>query len=108
MWRFREEDADVRVTFDGLDVFRTPSRQLLRQFTERGHLVEEDDLGYETLPELKMILTNHSSFEYPTDDEGPPRPPPTGRDPRVTRPTFRVVPVRPGMDVHRAAAPLPR
>lgn len=135
VWRFREEDADVRVTFDGLDVFRTPSRELLRQFTERGHFVEENDLGYETLPELKMIFTNHSSFEYPTDDEGlpststtsssprcpskaplrrrrrreaAPRPPPTGRDPRVTRPTFRVVPVRPGMDVHRAAAPLPR
>lgn len=72
VWRFREEDADVRVTFDGLDVFRTPSRELLRQLTERGHSVEENDLGYETLPELKMIFTNHSSFEYPTDDEGHP------------------------------------
>lgn len=72
VWRFREEEADVRVIFDGLDVFRTPSRELLRQFTGRGHSVEENDLGYETLPELKMIFTNHSSFEYPTDDEGLP------------------------------------
>ncbi|MET9554344.1 hypothetical protein [Streptomyces sp. NPDC006645] len=72
VWRFREEDADVRVVLDGLDVFRTPSPELLRQLAERGHTVEENDLGYDTLPELKMILTNHSSFEYPTDDEGHP------------------------------------
>lgn len=72
VWRFREEDADVRVTFDGLDVFRTPSRELVRQLAHRGHSVEENDLGYETLPELKMIFTNHSSFEYPMDDEGHP------------------------------------
>ncbi|MET7620645.1 hypothetical protein [Streptomyces sp. NPDC005408] len=72
VWRFRNEDADVRVTLDGLDVFRTPSEELLQQFEERGHTTEENDLGFDALPDLKVIFANNSSFEYPVDEDGDP------------------------------------
>jgi hypothetical protein len=72
LWRFRNEDADVRVLLDGLDVFRTPSEDLFEQLAERGHTVEENDLGFDALPELKVILANQSSYEYPVDEEGDP------------------------------------
>ncbi|QTD99907.1 hypothetical protein [Streptomyces cyanogenus] len=70
--RFRNEAADVRVLLDGLDVFRTPSQDLCEQLAERGHTIEENDLGFDALPELKVILANQSSHEYPVDEEGDP------------------------------------
>jgi len=72
LYRFRNEDADVRVVLDGLDVFRTPSAELFEQLAERGHAVEENDLGFDALPELKVILANQSSHEYPVDEDGDP------------------------------------
>lgn len=71
LWRFRVEDADINVTFDGLDVFRTPSEQLVPQMDERGHSVVYDDgFGIYALPESKMSFANNSSYEYPVDAEG--------------------------------------
>ncbi|MEU9474567.1 hypothetical protein [Streptomyces sp. NPDC048191] len=72
LFRFRNEDADVRVLLDGLDVFRTPSEDLFEQLAERGHTIEENDLGFDALPELGVILSNQSSYEYPMDEEGDP------------------------------------
>lgn len=72
VWRFRNEDADVRVTLDGLDVFRTPSDELLQQFEERGETVVENDLGFDALPEHRVIFANNSSYEYPVDEDGDP------------------------------------
>ncbi|MFF7751843.1 hypothetical protein ACFZCP_21890 [Streptomyces sp. NPDC007971] len=72
LFRFRNEDADVRILFDGLDVFRTPSEDLFEQLALRGHVIEEDDLGFDALPELKVILANQSSHEQPVDEEGDP------------------------------------
>ncbi|CAM5726000.1 hypothetical protein SALBM311S_02886 [Streptomyces alboniger] len=72
LWRFRNEEADVRVLLDGLDVFRTPSEELFEQLAERGYTIEENDLGFDALPDLKVILANHSSYEYPVDEEGDP------------------------------------
>ncbi|MGW7816951.1 hypothetical protein ACWGLF_02235 [Streptomyces puniciscabiei] len=70
--RFQNEDADVRVLLDGLDVFRTPSADLFEQLAERGHIIEENDLGFDALPELKVILANQSSHEHPVDEDGDP------------------------------------
>ncbi|WP_266540840.1 hypothetical protein [Streptomyces sp. NBC_01142] len=70
--RFRIEDADVTVVLDGLDVFRTPSDELLERLEERGCAVEQNDDGVDTLPDLKVILSNESSYEYPMDEEGDP------------------------------------
>ncbi|MGW8454901.1 hypothetical protein ACWGLO_25810 [Streptomyces niveus] len=72
LYRFRVEDADVTVVLDGLDVFRTPSEELLERLMELGHAVEQNDSGVDILPELKVILSNESSFEYPMDEEGDP------------------------------------
>ena len=72
LFRFRNENADVRVLFDGLDVFRTPSEDLVEQLAERGHTIEENDLGFDALPELNVILANRSSHEHPADEEGDP------------------------------------
>ncbi|MEU5533301.1 hypothetical protein [Streptomyces sp. NPDC020362] len=72
LFRFRDEDADVRVLFDGLDVFRTPSEDLVGQLTERGHVIEENDLGFDALPESNVILANQGGYEHPVDEEGDP------------------------------------
>ncbi|WP_269858140.1 hypothetical protein [Streptomyces sp. RPT161] len=73
LWRFRVEDADINVIFDGLDVFRTPSEQLVPQLEERGHsVVYDDDFGIYALPESRMSFANNSSYEYPVDAEGDP------------------------------------
>ncbi|MET8830534.1 hypothetical protein ABZX40_34060 [Streptomyces sp. NPDC004610] len=70
--RFRSEDADVHVVLDGLDIFRTPSDELLERLRERGHRVEQNDHGVDTLPDLKVILSNESSFDHPVDGDGDP------------------------------------
>ncbi|MFB7368979.1 hypothetical protein ACFC0D_03945 [Streptomyces sp. NPDC056222] len=70
--RFRIEGADVTVVLDGLDVFRTPSDELLERLEDRGHTVELNDDGVDTLPDLKVILSNESSFDHPMDEEGDP------------------------------------
>ncbi|MER6994456.1 hypothetical protein [Streptomyces sp. NPDC000410] len=73
LWRFRVEDADINVTFDGMDVFRTPSEQLVPQMEASAHsVVYDDDFGIHALPELKMSFANNSSFDYPEDAEGDP------------------------------------
>ncbi|MGW8666124.1 hypothetical protein [Streptomyces niveus] len=98
----------------------TPVGEAVRAGQAMGFLPDANDVTDVTDSEVwrfreedfDYVLVTSLSFEGPLRRrrrrERPPRPPPTGRDPRVTRPTFRVVPVRPGMDVHRAAAPLPR
>ncbi|MEV1020252.1 hypothetical protein [Streptomyces sp. NPDC050264] len=74
VWRFRDEDADVRVTLDGTDVFRTRHKKLRKRLGDLGHTVETEyrDMPCDALPELNVILANESSFEYPTDWRGHP------------------------------------
>ncbi|MGW6482804.1 hypothetical protein ACWGDS_33895 [Streptomyces sp. NPDC055059] len=75
LFRFLDDDdadADVRVLLDGLDVFRTPSVDLFELFAERGHEITENDLGFDELAELKVVLANQSSYEYPVDEDGDP------------------------------------
>ncbi|WP_256255946.1 hypothetical protein [Streptomyces sp. MUSC 14] len=72
LYRFRNEDADVAVLLDGLDVFRTPSTDLCDRLAQRGHTIEENDLGFDALSELNVILANQSSQEHPVDEDGDP------------------------------------
>jgi hypothetical protein len=72
LFRFLDEDADVQVSLDGLDVFRTPSADLFELFAERGHEITENDLGFDALLDLKVLLANQSSYEYPVDEDGEP------------------------------------
>ncbi|MFE9722588.1 hypothetical protein ACFYQ5_03020 [Streptomyces sp. NPDC005794] len=72
VYRFQVEGVEVTVVLDGLDVFRTPGEELLEHLEERGHTVEQNDDGVDTLPGLGVILSNESSFEYPMDEAGDP------------------------------------
>ncbi|MFB7418299.1 hypothetical protein ACFC1L_27220 [Streptomyces sp. NPDC056210] len=72
LFRFLDEDADVRVLLDGLDVFRTPSVDLFELSAERRHEITENDLGFDELPELRVVLANQSSYEYPVDEDRDP------------------------------------
>ncbi|MFI1939605.1 hypothetical protein ACH44C_20910 [Streptomyces purpureus] len=66
-WRFRDEDADVRITLEGTDIFRTPKRRLRQHLEEQGHPLDYDGIGFDAVPDLKLILANASSYEYPKD-----------------------------------------
>ncbi|MGW7825174.1 hypothetical protein ACWGLF_46015 [Streptomyces puniciscabiei] len=70
MWRFRDENADIRFLLEGIDVFRTPSDDLPEILRERGHDVVESDCGFEEVTDLSVRLANNSSFEYLVDEEG--------------------------------------
>ncbi|WP_328862293.1 hypothetical protein [Streptomyces sp. NBC_00306] len=67
LWRFLSEDEDVQVTLDGFDVFRTPKKELRRRIEGRGHVIDYNDLGFDGIPDLNVILANASSQEFPTD-----------------------------------------
>ncbi|MET7430895.1 MULTISPECIES: hypothetical protein [Streptomyces] len=57
LWRFRDEAADITVTFDKLDVFRTPSEELVERLEERGHTVSyDDDLGIYILVSTEPVV----------------------------------------------------
>lgn len=68
--RFRDENADVRVLLNGVDVFRTPSEELMETLQEWGHRLEEE-YALE-VPDLALIFANESSYEFPVDEEGDP------------------------------------
>jgi hypothetical protein len=67
VWRFTDETADVHVLLDELDVFRTPSDDLDEILRARYTITEE--FAFE-VQDLAMIFANHSSYEYPEDEEG--------------------------------------
>jgi hypothetical protein len=67
VWRFTDEASDVRVLLDGIDVFRTPSDELDEILRARFAITEE--FAFE-VHDLAMIFANHSSYEYPEDEEG--------------------------------------
>jgi hypothetical protein len=69
VFRFHNEDADIRVTLDGVDVFRTRIELLQNELQEMGHALEEDDMGADILPDLNIIFANESSYPYPRDPE---------------------------------------
>ncbi|MEU8117709.1 hypothetical protein AB0C21_03260 [Spirillospora sp. NPDC049024] len=65
--RFIDETADVHVLLGETDVFRTPSDDLDEILRARYTVTEE--FAFE-VQELAMIFANHSSHEYPEDEEG--------------------------------------
>ncbi|MFJ4921820.1 hypothetical protein [Streptomyces sp. NPDC088725] len=72
VWRFQDEAEDIAFLLEGIDVFRTPADNLPGILEERGHEVVESDYGYYEVTDLKLRFANHSSFDYPVDEEGDP------------------------------------
>lgn len=70
-WRFENDDADVRVKFNGMDVFRTPARDLIQGISEAGHEADTSDDEVTVYPELALLLSRETSREVPLDpDDG--------------------------------------
>ncbi|MGI5468595.1 hypothetical protein [Streptomyces sp. CA-132043] len=65
-WRFENAEADVRVEFNGLDIFRTPARELIQRIGEAGHEGDTDD-EVAVFPDLALLLSRETSREVPLD-----------------------------------------
>ena len=72
VWRPWDENADVRVLYDGIDVFRTPALELLDILRSRGITIESDpaELHF-AAPDVVLGFTRDAGHEVPldTDDE---------------------------------------
>ncbi|MGW2185580.1 hypothetical protein [Streptomyces sp. NPDC001719] len=69
VWRFRRDDADVRVLLDDLDIFRTPARDVLRRLAARGHDVDVSEPEYPVIPGLTLAFTREAGHEVARDPE---------------------------------------
>ncbi|MGW0184561.1 hypothetical protein ACWDV7_02210 [Streptomyces sp. NPDC003362] len=73
LFRFRNEDADVRLLLDGQDVFRIPHAELQRQLEARGHVIPGRRHGFlRPAGPQKIVLAKDSGFDYPVDEDGNP------------------------------------
>ncbi|MFI8993387.1 hypothetical protein [Streptomyces sp. NPDC053542] len=66
-WRFENDEADVRVEFNGMDIFRTPARDLIQRISEAGHESEIGDNEETIYPDLALALSRETSREVPLD-----------------------------------------
>ncbi|MEU6115157.1 hypothetical protein ABZ840_11590 [Streptomyces sp. NPDC047117] len=66
-WRFEHDEADVRVEFNGLDVFRTPARELVQRISDAGHEGDTSDEEVAVFPDLALLLSRETSREVPLD-----------------------------------------
>lgn len=68
LWRFEsEEEFGGRVLLDGIDVFRTPARDVLRRQREMGRTVDETDPESPVLPGVTLAFTRETGKEVPVD-----------------------------------------
>lgn len=67
VWRFERDDADVRVGFEGMDIFRTPARDLIQRISEAGHRTDTIDDEATVFPGLTLLLSRDTSREVPLD-----------------------------------------
>ncbi|MEU6176436.1 hypothetical protein [Streptomyces coeruleorubidus] len=64
-----EEDSDLRVRWRGLDVFRTPARQLLQAFSEAGYRIDDSNPEEPVVLDLTIAFNRWTSQEVPVDPE---------------------------------------
>ncbi|MEC4016974.1 hypothetical protein [Streptomyces sp. H27-D2] len=72
LWRFDGDEPDVRVLLDGIDLFRTPAREVLRQQAERGRRVDESDPENAVIPDVTLAFTRDTGQEVPREPDGLP------------------------------------
>ncbi|MFI6693902.1 hypothetical protein ACIBLA_19500 [Streptomyces sp. NPDC050433] len=68
----RRDAPDIAVLFRGLDIFRTPARELLAQLAALGYRVANGESDRPSLPELTLGFTRDSGHEVPMEDDGLP------------------------------------
>lgn len=71
VWIPRPGPEEITVRFQGIDVFRTPARQLLRQLGDMGLTVLDEGL-YACVPQLSLGFTREAGHEVPLDADGEP------------------------------------
>ncbi len=71
MWIPRPGPEEITVRFRGIDVFRTPARELLKQLEGRGLTVLDEAL-YAFVPRLSMGFTRVAGHDVPLDTDGEP------------------------------------
>jgi len=73
VWRPPDPGHDGTVTFEGLDVFRTPWSKLLAELESRGHrIVREDGDLFAYAPDLTLGFSRDAAHEVPEDADGLP------------------------------------
>ncbi|WP_246102779.1 hypothetical protein [Streptomyces piniterrae] len=72
LWIPRPGPEHITVRFRGIDVFRTPALQLIRQIEEMGHTVLHDEPSYWAVPRLSLGFTRTAGHEVPLDTDGEP------------------------------------
>jgi transposase len=70
VWIPRPGPQDITVRFRGLDVFRTPARQLLDRIVAMGETVTREPDP--TVPGLSLGFTREAGHEVPLDTDGEP------------------------------------
>lgn len=71
VWIPRPGPEEITVRCRGIDVFRTPARQLLEQLEEMG-LTVLDETQYAYVPKLSLGFTRVAGHEVPLDNDGEP------------------------------------
>ncbi|WP_055590890.1 hypothetical protein [Peterkaempfera griseoplana] len=71
VWIPRPGPEEITVRFRGIDVFRTPARQLLEQLAAMG-LTVLDEKYYAYVPGLSLGFTRVAGHEVPLDTDGEP------------------------------------
>ncbi|MEV6318845.1 hypothetical protein [Streptomyces sp. NPDC051776] len=69
LWRFRREDADVRVLDGDLDIFRTPAREVLDHLASQGCDLDLSDLEEPVALGLTLAFTRDTGREVPRDPQ---------------------------------------
>ncbi|MEY9858675.1 hypothetical protein ABH935_004290 [Catenulispora sp. GAS73] len=62
-----EDDADVTVTWRGIDVFRTPARELMQQIEAAGHPINHRERWNPLVPGLSFGLNWNPRDDIPFD-----------------------------------------
>ncbi len=64
-----EDDADVTVTWRGIDVFRTPARELMGQIEAAGYPVDYREKSHPLVPGLSLGLNWNPRDDIPFDGD---------------------------------------
>ncbi|WP_030463591.1 hypothetical protein [Kitasatospora sp. NRRL B-11411] len=72
VWIPQPGPEEITVRFRGVDVFRTPALQLLRQLEEMGLTVLHNEPSFWIVPGLSLGFTRTAGHEVPLDTDGEP------------------------------------
>lgn len=69
IWRFVDPSVDVRVLFQGMDLFRTPARQIMKQLREKGFDLRNEKDAYPRVARLSLGFTREAGRKVPMDKD---------------------------------------